>query len=93
MKEEKNTAGLFYMECLLLMFKQFWRLLQTDLLLSCLNSLHLESEAFTDPVTSRPVRPPKEPYLPLKFVSAVLEELCDKLNHLVQNKKTEEQMT
>ena len=33
---------------------------------------------------------PKEPYLPLKFVSAVPEELCDKLNLLVKEKKNRE---
>ena len=30
---------------------------------------------------------PKEPYLPLNFVSAVPEEICDKLNLLVKEKK------
>ena len=37
--------------------------------------------------------PPKEPYLSLNFVSAVPEELCDKLNNLVENEKTEDQVT
>ena len=36
---------------------------------------------------------PKEPYLPLNFVSAVPEERCDKLNLFVKEKKTEKQMT
>ena len=35
--------------------------------------------------------PPKEPYLPINLVSAVPEELCEKLNHLVQIKETENQ--
>ena len=37
--------------------------------------------------------PLKEPYLPINFVSAFPEELCDKLNHLLQEKKAEKQMT
>ena len=31
--------------------------------------------------------PPREPYLPLEFASAVPDELCDKVNHLLLDKK------
>ena len=36
--------------------------------------------------------PPKEFYLQITFVSAVPEELCNKLNHLVHERKTDKQM-
>ena len=37
--------------------------------------------------------PLKEPYFPINFVSAFPDELCDKLNHLLQEKEAEKQMT